>query len=167
MALVEDNVTKDEDIVDIDLSPIRKKKFRINGDRDKTLELNTSDMNIIPRLEESYPKLLELVDDASAKLTDSISVDTDGEDDEEVDLAPIADTLRSIDNEMRKWVDYIFDANVSDVCVENGSMYDIFNGKFRFEYIIDVISGLYEENLKKEFNNMSNRIKKHTGKYKK
>lgn len=162
MALLEDNV-RDEDIIDIDLSPIRKKRFRINGDRDKILELNISDMNIIPRLEESYPKLSKLVEEAS----DKILAQTENSDDEdaEVELAPIADTLREIDTEMRKWVDYIFDAEVSKVCAENGSMYDPFNGRFRFEHIIDAISALYENNLKTEFDKVSNRVKKHTSKY--
>lgn len=163
MALLEDTV-KDEDIIDIDLSPIRKKRFRINGDRDKILELNTSDMNIIPRLEESYPKLSKLVEEASDKiLAQTENIDEDSESD--IELAPIADTLRDIDTEMRKWVDYIFDADVSKVCAENGSMYDPFNGKFRFEHIIDAISALYENNLKTEFDKVSNRVKKHTSKY--
>ena len=37
---------QDDDIQDLNLSAIKKKRFRINGDSNKILELNTSDLSI-------------------------------------------------------------------------------------------------------------------------
>ena len=54
-------------VVDIELGSLRKQRFRINGDNNRILELNTSDMGIITRLSELYPKLQELADKASLK----------------------------------------------------------------------------------------------------
>ena len=70
-----------------------------------------------------------------------------------------------IDMEMRQLVDEIFDSNVSEVCAPSGSMFDPFNGTFRYEHIIDVLSKLYKNNLNSEFKKMSARIRKKTSKY--
>ena len=50
------------------------------------------------------------------------------------------------------------------MCVD-GSMYDLFNGKFRFEHIIEKLSDLYGNNMKDEFKAVNARVKKHTAKY--
>ena len=44
-------------------------------------------------------------------------------------------------------------------------MYDVVNGKCRFECIIESLSTLYENNIIEETKNMENRVKKHTEKY--
>lgn len=148
------------DIIDgeLDLSEIRKKRFRINGDNSKILELNVSDMNTLVRLKEDYPKLLNLAN----KVTDI----REGEvEDTEAELDRMADIISEIDTEMRGLVDHIFNANVSEVCVSNGSMYDLFNGKFTFECIIEKIGALYGANLTKEIKAVKARVQKHTSKY--
>lgn len=146
--------------VDIDLSPIRKKRFRINGDNDRILELNVSDLNIFVRLNEAYPKLDTLAHEAVEKLPDF-----DNETDDKETLDKISKVLKEIDDEMRRLIDFIFDAPVSKVCAPDGSMYDPFNGKLRFEHIMDTISALYENNLNAEVKKMTQRVNKHTAKY--
>ena len=152
-------------ITDIDLSVIEKKRFRIDGDDNRILELNTSDLNIIARLKDSYPKLMNLTQEAVKKFPE------DGIDPESIDLAnpdtlvPITEFLSDIDTEMRELIDYIFDSNVSEVCAPSGSMYDPINGQFRFEHIIDCLSKLYESDIQGEAKQISTRIKKHTDKY--
>ena len=44
-------------------------------------------------------------------------------------------------------------------------MYDPINGKFRYEHIIDTLSGLYTEDISKGMKKISTRVKKHTDKY--
>lgn len=149
---------KQNDIVDVDLSATAKKKFRINGDNDKILELNTSDLSIISRLNSVYPKLQKLASDAVKEL-DEADVESDDS------IAKTSATLTKIDKKMRSLLDELFDANVSETCAPTGSMYDPFNGKLRFEYIIEVLSNLFEENLQKEIAQTSKRISKHTNKY--
>ena len=144
---------------DIDLSVTRKKRFRIDGDNNRYLELNVSDMSIITRLNSLYPRLEKLSQTAAIKQLDKQEAS------EESAIAKISQTLTKIDMEMRQIIDEIFDSNVSEMCAPNGSMFDPFNGEFRFEHIIDVISKLYENNINLEFKKMSAKLKKRTDKY--
>ena len=151
----------DEEIVDLNLSAIKKKKFRINGDSNKILELNTSDLTITSRLSKAYERLTKYMDEVGKILSNL----PDGED----EMAEVEDTvneqLKAIDDKMRKEIDFIFDAPVSSVCADSGSMYDPFEGMFRFEHIIDALSKLYESNLNSEFSKMKKRVSAKTSKY--
>ena len=147
------------DIQDIDLSETRRKRFRIDGDNDRILELNTSDMGIIKRLNDLLPKLKSLQTDAAKELV----FGDDMSDEEGMRVA--SDVLIRIDSDMRDIVDEIFDSNVSEVCAPEGSMYDPFNGKFRYEHIIETLVKLYEDNIKEETQKVAERVNKHTNKY--
>ena len=139
-------------VVDIDLSVTKKKQFRIDKDDNRIIELNTSDMSILSRLQDSYPKL----DALSAKamnLSDDDPVET------------TVEVLNDIDKEMRQILNFIFDSDIADVCAPDGSMFDMFNGEFRFEHIVSVLVGLYEENIDKEYKLMVKNVRKHTDKY--
>lgn len=162
MAMEQETSVPEQDIVDIAIPEIRKQRFRINGSK-QILELNTSDMGIISRLEKTYSKLDKLAQEASAELSESVT-DTSSED-EFQEIVKASNTLQKIDKKMRGLVDEIFDAPVSEVAVPSGTMFDLFNGEFRYEHIIKAISGLYEKNLAKEFDKVSTRMKRHTKKY--
>ena len=142
---------------DIDLTVTRKKRFRVN--ETAILELNTSDMNMLVRLKEVYPKLVELASKAT-----SLKDATVGETLEE-EITKTGELVESLDTEMRKLVDFIFDSNVSEVCAADGSMYDLFNGKFRFEHIIEKLGEKYGSNISSEFQAVRSRVQKHTDKY--
>lgn len=152
------------DIIDIDLSAIRKKRFRIDGDDNRIIELNTSDLSILPRLKETYPKLMELNKQVS-EMSESTpeSDDTDGVEDSRFDN--VIDTLTKVDKSMRELIDYIFDSNVSEVCAPSGSMYDPINGQCRFEHIISCLTNLYETDMSAELDKLSQRTDKYTSKY--
>lgn len=155
-------LTNPEDEVfdgNIDLSVTRKKRFRVNGDNNLALELNTSDVNTIVRLRDDYPKLTKMAEKA---ITLEDKVEGESQEDE---INRVADTIKSIDEDMRKLVDHIFDSNVSEICARDGSMYDLFNGKFRFEHIIETLAKLYGDNMTDEFKAVKMRIQKHTKKY--
>ena len=142
----------------IDLSALNtKQKFMINGDENRVLELDVSDLNIVQRYNEMIQKLNQLEEKVIA-LTSSKK---DGEDDtmEKVNL------FIEIDTEMRECIDFIFDSNVCEVCAPKGSMYDPINGKLRYEVLIDILIALYEGNLKKELKKMEKNVAKHSAKY--
>lgn len=143
-----------ENIQNIDLSVFRKKRFTIDNDENRILELDTSDLNIVKRINEFYPKLKQL--------EEKIQNIPDFNEDQIVDVAEFLD---DIDKEMRIAVDTIFDSNVCEVCVPSGSMYDPINGRLRYEILIDVLSKLYDENLTSEIKKVNKRIEKHTNKY--
>ena len=172
MSLTEDKAIEKEQKVsatteekfdgDIDLSVIRKKRFRIDGDNNKWIELNVSDMNILSRLTEAYPKLEKLQTKAT-KISEDIAGDSD-----DLDEVKLGKDLKSIDKDMRKIIDDIFDSNVSEVCAGNGSMFDTFGGVCRYEHIIDALIPLYENNISSEaeaVKAISKNIEKHTDKY--
>ena len=151
-----------DDIQDINLSAIKKKRFRINGDPNKILELNTSDMNIASRLTIAYDRLQKYMSEVTKVLGD---VPDNADDISEEQEKSAAIELSKIDAKMKEEIDYIFDAPVSEVCSDGGSMYDPFEGMFRFEHIIDALSKLYENNLNSEFNKMKRRVSAKTSKY--
>lgn len=157
-----DDKRVEDDIQDIDISAIKKKKFRINGDPKKVIELNTSDMNITQRLTVSYDRLLKYVDAVSDVLSKL------PENEEELTTEQgnfIQEKLDEIDNKMRDELDSIFNAPVSEACSDGGSMYDPFDGMFRFEHIIEALAKLYETNISSEFSKLRRRVSAKTSKY--
>lgn len=150
------------DVQDINLSVLQKKKFRIDGDDNRILELDVSDMNIVVRLRNAYPKLEELTKKISEMDSDDSANDEDALDES---IKKLGNSVEEIDNATRDLLDYIFDSNVSEICAPSGSMYDMINGEFRYEHILNVLTNLYEQNIDKEYKKMKNRIKKHTDKY--
>ena len=141
-------------IIDIDLSVTRKKRFRIDGDDNRVIELNTSDMTILNRLDEADRQLRELANKANFELAD---VEDENRD--------IVKELLATDKQMREIIDYLFDAPVSDVCAPDGSMYDPFNGKYRFEHIMEALFVQYENNIAEEIKKMRKNVQKYTSKY--
>lgn len=142
-----------KNVVDIDLSVTRKKRFRIDGDDSRILELNTSDMNILLRLDEVESRL--------QSLADSVTFDAEDTENAEANVKKLLNT----DKEMRDLMDYLFDSKVSEICAPSGTMYDPFNGKYRFEHIIETLFALYEDNIDAEYKKMNRNVQKHTAKY--
>ena len=157
--------TVTNDIIDLDLSVTKKKKFRFDKDDNRIVEINTSDMNLMQRVSDAYPKLQELQTKAS-KLTEGLDVENIESESAAIDaIATMAERLSAVDTEMRELLDYMFDAPVSAAAAPSGSMYDPFNGSFRYEHIITVVMKQYEDNLQSEFSKMEKQLKKHTDKY--
>lgn len=156
--------TVNNEIIDLDLSITQKKKFRFDKDDTRIVEINTSDMNLMQRVQEAYPKLQALQDKAT-KLTDGVEIDETSEARAINGIAIMAERLSAVDAEMREMLDFMFDAPVSAAAAPSGSMYDPFNGSFRYEHIIAIIMKQYEDNLQSEFKQMEKQLKKHTDKY--
>jgi hypothetical protein len=145
----------------IDLSALRKKRFTLDNDESRVLELDTADLSIIQRLSEAYPKLEDLEKEVS-QLTTGVEATEESVKD---DITIMASRLRDVDSKMRNVIDYIFDSNVSEMCAPTGSMYDPIGGQLRYEHLISILIGLYEENLAVEMKRVQKRVKSHTAKY--
>lgn len=152
-------MTKQKDIIDIELTPTRKKRFRIDGDNDRILEINVADMGIVDRFNKVYPKLVELADKCGTAL------DFDEDASEESQIEQLGASIKEVDSQMRELMDELFNANVSEACAPEGTMWDMFEGEFRFEHIINTLTPLYEANISDEMDKVSKRIAKHTKKY--
>lgn len=140
----------------IDLSALQKKKFDVNG---KVLELDTSDLKIVARFQSVYPTLFE-EGSKIAKIEELIK-----DDENNSGLAEMVAILEESDQTMRDAIDFIFDSNVCEICVDHGSMFDPVDGEFRFERIVNALLPLYDKNLAAETKKIQQRIKKHTDKY--
>lgn len=162
--MANNKTSSNSNIVDLSFEPIRKKRFRIDGDDNRILELNTSDLNIVVRLREAYPKLVDL---AKSSFSDLPDIDSSKDYDFMTDQATTKtiEALKNADKQMRELMDYIFESNVSEICAPDGSMYDPINGQFRFEHIISILGDLYEKDVSSEMGKISKRVKKHTDKY--
>lgn len=141
----------EDDIIDINLDGIKRKRFRINGIPGAIIELNVSDLGIVDRLEKGMQKL-------AAEMASIASISDDDEN--------ASDKMAQADQKMREYIDYIFDYPVSAVCAPKGStMFDPNNGLFRYETIIDGLTKLYADNINAEYKKIDARLKKHTAKY--
>ena len=154
MSLADDNREElrntQDDVIDINMQGIKRKRFRLNGDNSCIIELNLSDLGIVDRLERGMERL-------AAEMATIASIDEDDEN--------YQDTLQQADQKMREYVDYIFDSPVSEVCARHGTMYDPQDGKFRYESIIDTLTSLYHNNINAEYKKIQARISKYTNKY--
>lgn len=164
--MIDDSIKKDteqvvdQEITDVNLGFVEKKKFRIGGDNRRILELNVSDLNILSRLKVGYSKLNTLFEEAQKKITEI----PDDLSKEEL-IGELADRLSAIDKDMRETIDFIFDTNASEVCAPSGNMYDPVDGQLRYMRVLDTLTGLYTNGLHAEFDKMKNRVEKRAEKY--
>ena len=149
--------TMNNNIIDLSLSI--KKKIRIDGDDNRIIELNPSDMGIVDRINKLSDKMVEL----SEKFV-TVKYDDDLEE-KQVDSVALAEEIKLIDSEMRKIVDDLFQSSISDICVPDGTMFDLSNGQFMYEILIEKLLTLYAGNIKAETEKTMARIHKHTSKY--
>lgn len=150
---------------ELDLSLSSRKRFRIDGDDSRVLELNTSDLNLITRLRSAYPQLKDIAQNAFKDLPDAVIEDENYDFMEDEATSKLSEALQDADTKMRSLLDYIFDSNVSELCAPHGSMFDPVNGKLRFEHIIDTLAPLYETDISTEMNKVTANVSKHTAKY--
>jgi hypothetical protein len=149
-----DVITTNNDVIDIDLSITNKKKVRINGDDSKILELNISDAFILERLETALKEMQAIINNIQQ-----------ASEDEDATSEKYIRILREADTALREKIDYIFDAPVSAVCGSGGSMYDPFEGEYRYEHIINTLINLYEKNITQEYQKLKAKVNKRTSKY--
>ena len=148
---------KKTNVTDIQLNISKKEQFRINGDDSKIIELDISDLGVLNRLRESYPRLQDLG-------MKGFEADSD----EDLDTKTLGEFMGALDNintEMCDILNYIFDSDIAKTCSFGKPLYNMVAGKFIFEIIMDTLFGLYSDNIKAEFGEMSARMKSHTSKY--
>ena len=143
---------------DFDLSLSQKKRIRIDGDDSRVIELNVSDMGIIERFNQLSDKMSKLS-------TEYVDVKFDENLDEKQETEEVINRIKIIDSKMREIVDDLFQSKVSDVCVPDGTMFDMFNGIFMYEILIERLLTLYTDNIEKETKKTLNRMRKYTDKY--
>ena len=155
------------DILNLDLSATKGTTIQVNGDPNAKFTLNLSDFGIYDRLTDGLNQLYDLFTELKTGMGTiaETEVPEDAEEGSEEDAKKFISVMKDVDEKMRNIVDYIFSAPVSDVCAPNGYMFDLFEGQLRFEYIINALTKLYENNINKEFYKVKSRINNKLPKY--
>lgn len=140
----------------IDLGLRKKERFTINGNEDKFIELNIGDVGISARFADAIPKINEWVEKV-----ETLAFGEDEESNEQFSKG-----FKEADKAIRDILNEVFDYDVCSVCVGNqGSMFDLVDGEFTFEIILETLFGLYEDTITEESKKLQKRIKSHTDKY--
>lgn len=142
----------------LDFGAIQKERYAINGNEDMVLELNTHDFLIMERLKEVISRIEEI----EKKVTNIEEVKYD---DSVEEISNYTEELISINKDLADMIDYLFDSNVCEVINTSGSLFDVYNGQFKFEIIIETLINLYEDTIQAEYKKRKKRMEKHTSKY--
>ena len=148
-------------IVDIDISTKKKKRVRFDGDDNRAVELDTTDMNVVTRLNESIPKIDEITRDA-ADITAGLDVDKE---DTMTYVSIVSEKMKEADSKIRGIIDYIFGAPVCDAAVPYGTMFDVIEDTYMYDYLMGALIKLYETSIVEGYNKIINRMESHTKKY--
>lgn len=158
-------------IENINLGISTRQKFTIDGDRDRVIYLDTHDLGLVNRLSESVKQMDELQEEWE-KLDALNDVDSENINDVDDDslrksITDFSEQFKSIETKMRGIIEYIFDCpGLCDTVLGNSSVFSPVNGNYKFEQIIDVLSGLYEDSIEREAKKINKRtVEKKTSKY--
>lgn len=133
-----------EKIEALNLGLNTKKRFAIDGDENRILEIDVQDMAIMSRIKPAMEKI-NRVREHWEKLQG-----IDGENLSDDEVAEIEQAMEQSEQEMREAIDFLFDANVCDVCVGKSSVFTPKDGKLKYDIIISGLSALYEKTIKAE-----------------
>lgn len=158
------NANRQDDIIDIKISGIARKRIRVNGDDNKIIEINPNDTKILERFTIGYEEYQKWIEE----YTKAIKSEEEVEDVESLEhWKQIAKVLKTIDDKLRELLDYIFNANISAVCGDVGMCDPMENGKRRFDTIVDELFEFYNDNITRNIKKIQETSKKYTDKYKK
>ena len=141
----------------INLGIRRKEQFIIDGDDNRVIKLNVGDVGIIPRYAKVIPEINKW-----AEIVDKLDFDVESEE----SCIEFNNKFKEADNSIRQIINELFDYDVCGVCVgEDGSMFDITNGRFNFEVLIEQLFSLYDKTISDETKKLQKRMRSHTDKY--
>lgn len=148
--------------LNISFDKLRKKRISIDGDINRVIELDLADMHTLTRWAEKEKALENLAKRAQEFLSAQSTAKEEGKD----ALPKWARKLRSLDNEMRKILNEVFDCpNFSDMVCPSGCMYDIFNGVPRYSILVSDILELYVKNIQEQIKDTDEEISEVTSEY--
>lgn len=150
--------TMNQQTVDFDLSLNTRKTIRIDGDDNRIIKLNTADMGIVERIQQLSQRMSELS-------KEFVNVKYDENLDEKESTDELVTQINKVDGEMRSIIDDLFQSPICDVCVPDGTMFDIHNGEFMYEILMDKLLTFYADTIQDETQKVINRMRKHTDKY--
>ena len=131
------------------------KEFSINGDENRVIMFNPSDLAIIKRLEEAKNKISE-----SMAIKDDLEVDNEGK---PVDsLENYSKVISHIDNVIKEQINYIFDSDVANVVFGNQSPLANIKGKPLYERFMESVMPEIKKAVEEEAKESRKRVAKYT-----
>lgn len=131
------------------------KEFSINGDVNRVIRFNPSDLAIIKRLEEAKNKISE-----SMAIKDDIELDNEGK---PVDsLENYSKVISHIDNVIKEQINYIFDSDVANVVFGNQSPLANIKGKPLYERFMESVMPEIKKAVEEEAKESRKRVAKYT-----
>lgn len=153
----------------INLNISTRKRFTIDGDLNKVIELDVNDLNLVTRLSDSIKKMDSLKSEWEKLEHIADNTTTEGEDEEALlrGVDDFSNQFSLIESQMRGIIDFIFDSEgLSDTILGASSIFSPAGGKYKYEQIIDVLTGLYENAIEKEAKKINARkVEVRTSKY--
>lgn len=156
----------------IELNISSKREYTINGDKSKILKLNPNDMGIIARTSDAIAMINELETDYTKlfsepekKTSDDIEEKTSDDMPSDEALTQFSTKFKQLDAGIREAVNFLFDYDVCSVCADEGSMFDLQDGEYRYAVIIDTLMPLYADTITEETNKMITKMQKKVEKY--
>ncbi len=136
-----------------------KKRFTIDGDENRVIELDTSDVGVVSRLEKSVDKITALQEkqDELTKLSEDENTALD-----------FTKLFSEIETDMRGIIDEIFDTPVCDAILGNSSVFSPVNGRYKFEQLIETLLDQYGKDISAEAKKINkSKVAAKTAQYKK
>lgn len=146
-----------EKMLNINLEQGKRKRFTIDGDENRILEINPADMGIFARIDDFDKAIIPALEEFSEKQF--------GGTEEDFDLWAMGKAMLELDKFVREQLDIMFDTNFSEIVAPYGTMLDPVNGDFRFQYLIEVFSKVYNDEFQKELTKRNDKIRERTKKY--
>ena len=131
------------------------KEFSINGDENRVIRFNPSDMAIIKRLEEAKNKISE-----SMAIKDDIELDNEGKPINS--LENYSKVISHIDNVIKEQINYIFDSDVANVVFGNQSPLANIKGKPLYERFMESVMPEIKKAVEEEAKESRKRVAKYT-----
>ena len=142
-----------ETIQNINLNLSTKKKFTLDGDPNRVIELDISDINIIDRATTAFRNIEKLQADwESLPIPKNPNNEDDGEtlNDTVSTIEDFNTQFAEIENKLKQELNYMFDSDIAGTIFEANSPFSMVNGKFKFQQVVDVLMSLYENQIQSD-----------------
>lgn len=124
------------------------KRLSINGNENRIITINPTDIAVINRYNEVVPQLDEL--NEKYKNTDNISVDK------------TAEIISELDRKAREFIDYIIGSPVSDTVFGTANCLSFAGGQTIFENFLTAYMEYMTPAIKSEYEKSKKRVEKYT-----
>ena len=130
------------------------KEFDINGDKNKIIRIDTTDINLGQRIEKAQKELEKIAKKYEIVVKSG-----------KLEKKPF-EVMTKYDKLVREQIDYMFDSPVSEIVFGNTNSLSVCGGNPLFENFLNAILPEIENDINEEQKNSAKRIEKYTSQVK-